>query len=100
MSNRGFPLDRRRYYGCLYEPRFGNVLYTLGGIPQGLLLPRGLGREVCLFEIYALQPAGLHRILSPGFTSWTFKSFASQVLSLSGCDDVCYIVMCVPLSRT
>ncbi len=32
-----------------------------------------LGREVCLFEIYALQPAGLHRILSPGFTGWTFS---------------------------
>ncbi len=50
-----------------------NVLCTLGGIQQGLLLPRGLGREVCLFETYALQPAGLLRILSPGFTSWTFS---------------------------
>ncbi len=29
--------------------------------------------KVCLFEIYALQPAGLLRILSPGFTSWTFS---------------------------
>ncbi len=28
-----------------------------------LLLPRGLGREVCLFEIYVLRLAGLLRIL-------------------------------------
>ncbi len=55
------------------RPKVWNVLCTLGGIQQGLLLPRGLGREVCLFKIYALQLAGLPRILSPGFTSWTFS---------------------------
>ncbi len=29
--------------------------------------------EVCLFKIFAWQPAGLRRIPSPGFTSWTFS---------------------------
>ncbi len=56
-----------------YTNQVWNVLYTLGGIQQGLWLPRGLGREVCLFKIYVLQPAGLLRILSPGFTGWTFS---------------------------
>ncbi len=29
--------------------------------------------DIYMFRIYALQPAGLLRIPSPGFTSWTFS---------------------------
>ncbi len=99
FKTEAFPLDRRRYYGCLYEPKGWSVLYTLEDIQQGLLLPRGLGREVCLFKIYALQQAGLHRILSPGFTGWTFSPCLPGAVG-EWLMHVCYIVMCVPLSRT
>ncbi len=99
FKTEAFPLDRRRYYGCLYEPKGWSVLYTLEDIQQGLLLPRGLGREVCLFKIYALQQAGLHRILSPGFTGWTFSPCLPGAVG-EWLMHVCYIVMCEPLSRT
>ncbi len=45
----------------------------IGLTQQGLSPPPGRGQEVCLFKIFAWQTAGLHRIPSPGFTSWTFS---------------------------
>ncbi len=50
-----------------------NALYTSEAIQRGLSLPPGRGREVCLSQIFAWQPAGLRRIPSPGFTSWMFS---------------------------
>ncbi len=51
----------------------GNALCTLGLTQQGLSPPPERGQEVCLFKIFAWQPAGLRRIPLPGFTSWTFS---------------------------
>ncbi len=50
-----------------------NALCTSEAIQRGLSLPPRRGQEVCLFKIFAWQPAGLCRIPSPGFTSWTFS---------------------------
>ncbi len=71
--NRGSPTGSWTLLRLRIRTKVWNVLYTLGGIQRGPWLPRGLGREVCLFRIYVLQPAGLLRILSPGFTGWTFS---------------------------
>ncbi len=54
----------------LIRARVWNAPFTLGSTQQGLS-PSVRGWEVCLFRIYALQPAGLLRIPLPGFTSWT-----------------------------
>ncbi len=66
----GYMLRGGCYFGYLNEPRFGMPFHIT---QQGLSPPSKHGREVCLFRIYALQPAGLLRIPSPGFTSWTFS---------------------------
>ncbi len=94
ISKEAFPLDCRRYYGCLYEPRFRMSFHIRAH-------SRGVERYV--YSGYMrLQPAGLLRILSPGFTSWTFSPLPSQVLFVEWLIHVffCYIVMCVLLSRT
>ncbi len=39
-----------------------NALYTSEAIQRGLSLPPGRGRELCLSQIFAWQPAGLRRI--------------------------------------
>ncbi len=73
FQNRGFPTGLWTLLQLLIRAKVWNVLCTLGTTQQGLSPPRGRGSEVCLFGIYAMQPAGLLRIPSPSFTSGTFS---------------------------
>ncbi len=98
-QNRAFPLDRRRYYGCLYEAKVLNVLYTLGGIQQGLLLPVGLVERY----VYSRYMRCSRLVFTEYFRQ--VLQAGRSVLCLPGAVaewlmHVCYIVMCVPLSRT
>ncbi len=54
----------------LIRAKVWNVLCTLGATQQGLSPPRGRGRVVCLFGIYALQPVGLLRIPDACFATY------------------------------
>ncbi len=70
-QNRDFPTVLWMLSRLLIRAKVWNALCTLGPTQQGLSPPPGHGQEVCLFRIYAWKPAGLFRITSPGFTSWT-----------------------------
>ncbi len=70
-QNRGFPTGLWTLSRLLIRAKVWNALFTLGPTQQELSPAPGGSREVCLFRIYVLQPAGLLRTPSPGFTSCT-----------------------------
>ncbi len=58
-----------------------NALCTLQPTQQGLTPPPGRGREVCLYRIYALQPAGLLRILDARTAKWRSVSDSDGIVA-------------------
>ncbi len=92
--NRGFPTRLWMVSRLLIRAKVWNAPFTLGPTQQGLSPPPG-GREVCLFRIYALQLAGLLRIPSPGFTSWTFSPWPPKCCWWVTDSSLCYLYSCV-----
>ncbi len=78
----------------LIRARVRNAPFTLGSTQQGLS-PSVRGWEVCLFRIYALQPAGLLRIPLPGFTSWTVSPWPPKCCRWVTDSRLCYLYSCV-----
>ncbi len=73
VETKSVTLGCGRYHGGIYRPRFGKFPLQIRGHSTRAIAPPERGQEVCVFRIFAWQPAGLHRIPSPGFTSWTFS---------------------------
>ncbi len=67
IGTKSVTMDCGRYYGGIYNPRFGNSLCTLRAIVPPSVV------EMYVYSRYCLAAGGLHRISSPGFTSWTFS---------------------------
>ncbi len=77
-QNRDVPTGLWTLSRLFIRAKVWNALCKLEPTLHGLSPPPGRGREVCLFRIYALHTAGLLRMPSADFTSWTFSLYSPK----------------------